>query len=391
MPTYLPAVRYGGPITSVHGLCRGLIERGHDVHVFTTNVDGPGESDVPLGRPVDLDGVKVWYFPVKYLRRLYWAPSLASVLAGHIGEFDIVHLHSLFLWPTLVAARLARRAKVPYVVAPRGMLEKGLVRRKNSLVKSAWLKLFERKTLENAAAIHSTSARETVEATLFGFRLPPVFVVPNGVDFEDSLSAAAMPSATIGELIGRGPYVLFLGRINWKKGLDRLISSLQYAPNATLVLAGNDEEHYQPILERLAKAQGVDDRIVFTGPVRGGDKSALLRHAKILVLPSYSENFGNVVLEAMAVGCPVVVTSEVGIADVVRETGSGQVVEGDPELLGAAIANLLADPTAMQRMGEQGKRAVAERFTWAAVAQQMENNYKRFWEKAGPRCQQLLK
>ena len=71
VPTYIPAYRYGGPIYSVHGLCKVLAAHGHDIHVFTTNVDGPNDSDVPLGTPVDMDGVKVWYFPSKHLRRLY--------------------------------------------------------------------------------------------------------------------------------------------------------------------------------------------------------------------------------------------------------------------------------------------------------------------------------
>ena len=76
-PTYLPATRYGGPIQSVHGLCTALAARGHDVHVFTTNVDGRGDSAVPLARCVPTDGVGVWYFPSRWLRRLYWSPPMA--------------------------------------------------------------------------------------------------------------------------------------------------------------------------------------------------------------------------------------------------------------------------------------------------------------------------
>src|SRR5512137_1024098 len=124
VPTYLPAVRYGGPIHSVHGLCAALAARGHDVQVFTTNVDGPGNSAVPLGRPVDVDGVKVWYFPSRRLRRLYWSPAMGRMLKQEVGSFDLVHLHSVFLWPTWAAARAARGSSVPYVLSPRGMLVK---------------------------------------------------------------------------------------------------------------------------------------------------------------------------------------------------------------------------------------------------------------------------
>src|SRR5882757_7176014 len=97
VPTYWPAARYGGPIRSVHALARGLAERGHDIHVFTTNVDGNGESDVPVGRPIDMGGVQVSYFPSRSLRRLYWSPAMWGALSEQITSFDIVHLHSVFL------------------------------------------------------------------------------------------------------------------------------------------------------------------------------------------------------------------------------------------------------------------------------------------------------
>lgn len=83
-PTYLPAVRYGGPIFAVHSLCRALVARGHDIEVFTTNVNGSDNSPVPLGATVDLDGVHVKYFPSLFLRRLYWAPSLQLKLTKQI-------------------------------------------------------------------------------------------------------------------------------------------------------------------------------------------------------------------------------------------------------------------------------------------------------------------
>ena len=144
VPTYLPAVRYGGPIQSVHGLCAALAKRGHDVHVFTTNVDGSGDSAVPLGRPVDIDGVNVWYFASRRLRRVYWAPSMARALERDIGTFDLLHVHSVFLWPTWAASRAARAAGIPYVLSPRGMLVKDLIRAKSRFAKTAWMALIER-------------------------------------------------------------------------------------------------------------------------------------------------------------------------------------------------------------------------------------------------------
>src|SRR5687767_10740193 len=115
--TYLPATRYGGTIVSVHGLCRALARRGHDVHVYTTSVDGPANSRVPHNVAVDVDGVQVWYFKSEHLRRFYVAPALGGMLREHVGRFDVVHTHAIYLWPLWSAARSAHRAGVPYVVS----------------------------------------------------------------------------------------------------------------------------------------------------------------------------------------------------------------------------------------------------------------------------------
>ena len=138
-------------MAAVHGLCKALAARGHQVTVFTTDVHGAGILDVPRAAPVAVDGVTVWYFPVATPRRLYRSPAMSAALAG-IAGFDLVHLHSVFLWPTSAAARAAERAGVPYLLAPRGMLVGDLLRRHGRLRKRLWIRLVERHTLAHAAA-----------------------------------------------------------------------------------------------------------------------------------------------------------------------------------------------------------------------------------------------
>ena len=183
-PTYLPAYRYGGPIYSVHGLCKSLVKRGHAVDVFTTNVDGPYNSKVPIGIPVPVDGVKVYYFESKFLRRLYLSPRMAIALNKQIREYAVIHLHSIYLWPTWAAAQCAIRFNIPFVVSPRGMLIKNLIKNKSRLLKTAWIRLFERRNLEKAAGIHVTSPLEADEVRRFGFRLSNITIIPNGFDSE---------------------------------------------------------------------------------------------------------------------------------------------------------------------------------------------------------------
>ena len=369
-PTYYPAVRYGGPIHSVHGLCRSLVELGVDVHVFTTNVDGPGVSAAPLGRPIDLDGVKVWYFPAGFGRRLYRSPAMRAALESQIASFDIAHLHSVFLWPTAIAARLARERGIPYVLAPRGMLVADLIRAKSRFVKSAWIRLVERANLAGAAAIHVTSEMERAEIEKLGLKARSYALVPNGV------AAPPMQPAAAPESGGR-PYVLSLGRMSWKKGLDRLIAAMAHTEKADLVIAGNDEEGETARLQALAIRLGLADRVRFVGPVHGEAKAALLGGCTVFALASHSENFGNAVLEAMSFARPVVVTPEVGLADIVARTDAGLVAVGEPGEFGRALSTLLQSPELRARCGAAAYAAARDLFSWPVVARRMEAVYRR--------------
>jgi len=376
VPTYLPAVRYGGPIVSVHGLARALARRGHEVQVYTTSVDGPADSAVPHEQPVDVDGVRVWYFRSRRLRRIYRAPTMARALEARCAEFDVVHLHSVFLWPTLAAARAAQRARVPYLVSPRGMLVRDLVRARSRAAKTLWIALFERRTLARAAAVHVTSEVEARELEALCPGLGPLEVVPNGVD-PGPARLAADTEAWVRGVSGGRPFVLALGRVSWKKGLDRLIEALARVPALALVVAGPDEEGLTPVLARGAARHRVSARVAFLGPVRGERKRGLLARCLALVLPSRSESFGNVVLEAMAAGRPVVVTPEVGLADAVAAHDAGLVVAPGPEAIAAALARLATAPDAARDMGARGRRLAERVYGWDAVAARMEEIYAR--------------
>jgi glycosyltransferase involved in cell wall biosynthesis len=342
------------------------------VHVFTSSMDGPTDLDVPEETPVNLDGVLVRYFQVPFLRRLCWCPSMAAALKAEVSSFDIIHLHSVFLWPTWAAARAARHSGVPFLVSPRGMLGPDVIRRKSRFVKSAWIRLIERKTLRESAAVHITSELEGEEIRALGLSLPRLCCIPNGVSSPENYSP--LQHGPFAEL--PRPYALFLSRISWKKGLDRLLRSWKWVPNLALIIAGNDEENYLPQLAALARSEGILDRVRFIGEVSDGHKWALYENAMMFILPSYSENFGNVVAEAMAVGCPVVVTKEVGLASLVFETGAGVVAEGEPALLAQTINELRSDEARRKRCGLAGQRIVGTNLSWGAAAAQLDAVYR---------------
>ncbi len=370
--SYYPAVRYGGPIRSIHGLAAGLARRGHDVHVYTTNVDGDSLLDVPTDRPVLLDGVQVHYFPVPALKRLWWSPALERRVRATIAEFDVLHVHAVFLLPMRAAARAAAAAGIPYVVAPRGMLIREMISRKSRWVKTAWINLVERTTLARAAAIHITAEVEGAGLRELGLPSRRIVCIPNGVDWPSQ--HAALEQGPFADLPQR--YVLFLGRLSWEKGLDRLIAAWRWVPDVPLVIAGPDDTGYRPKLQDLAKSSGVADRVIFLGSASDTHKWALYERAQLFVLPSYSENFGNAAAEAMAMGCPVVVTPEVGIASMLESTGAGLVSGGAPEVLGTVIGRLLNDPVRRREMGRRGAEAARAKLSWSGVAADAEQLYR---------------
>lgn len=371
VPSYLPATRYGGPIYSVHALCAALARRGNDVEVFTTNVDGPGISDVPVSKPVDRDGVKVTYFATSLGRRVFRSKTMNAALSDRIASFNVVHIHSVFLWPTSAAAWHARKNNIPYMLAPRGMLVGDLIHAKSSWIKRAWIILFERRNLYFASAIHVTSQVEADEIGALGLPLHKVAMIPNGVDVPTLSDAACEDqSASI-----EGPIVLSLGRINWKKGLDHLIRAFAYVPGATLVIAGNDEDNYTPFLRALAEQLALTNRIKFIGPVYGDAKWRLLKRADVFVLASQNENFANAVLEAMACGVAVVVTPGVGLASTIVAANAGLVSSKDHHELARSICTLLGDSNLRRRMGDSGKALAQTDFTWDSIAAKTEEYY----------------
>lgn len=376
VPSYLPAVRYGGPIYAVHALCRALAARGHAVEVFTTNVDGTGVSPVPLDKPVTLDGVQVRYFPSPLLRRLYWSPAMGRALKRHVRTVDVVHTHSVFLWPTWAAARAARRPHVPHVVSPRGMLVKELIMRRSRLAKTLWIELIDRRNIESAAAVHVTSQNEARELARFGWRLPPVTTIGNGADDVDAVGSATVVSPDIREAVAQQPLVLYLGRLSWVKGLDRLLQAFALTDSGTLAIVGTDDEHLAPALSSLADKLGIAARVRIVPRLTvGADKERLLASANVFVLASHSESFGNAVLEAMRRSVPVVVTRGVGAADAVRESGGGLVAGDDPRQIADAIARLLHDPALAKSMGAAGQAYAQRHYAWSGIAERMENVY----------------
>jgi glycosyltransferase involved in cell wall biosynthesis len=344
------------------------------VHVFTTNVDGPRETAVPLETTVDLDGVAITYFATQQPgRRIAYAPAMRRWLATHVPTMAVLHVHSVFLWPTYAATRTATKGRVPYLLSPKGSLVPELIRSKSRLIKQAWLRFIDAKTIAGAAYVQPNSQHEYECMQQLGLQLPEALVVPNGVE-----SPPRTDSFQLSDELKRAshePYAMYLGRISWEKGLERLIAAMAGTP-IRMLIAGDGSAEYRQRLETQIAALGLQANVQFVGAVHGSAKWSLLRGASFLALASYSESFGNVVAEAMAVGCPVVVAPGVGARDVVQQSGGGLVAEATPEHFRRAMLELWNNPERREHMGTAGATFIREHLSWDRVAETMERGYR---------------
>jgi glycosyltransferase involved in cell wall biosynthesis len=374
------STRTGGPPVAVVESSLALKRCGVETVIFATDM-AQAASSRARGRierrdlPEGAEALDLRLFPARWPYRLVFSPELYRAVADHARAFDVVHIHSLFLFPQFAAYRGARKGGVPYVVSPRGSLDPYL-RQRSRPVKAIADALWQRGMLDGASALHLTSDEEARLVRDVARRVPRA-VIPNGIRWSDYQD---LPRA--GEFRAGGddaPVVLYLGRLSHKKGLDVLIRAFAIArraiPDARLVIAGPDDEALQPALEAIAAHEGVAAHVMFTGMLRGREKLAALAAARVWALPSHSENFGIAVLEAMAAGLPVIVSPGVNIAPEIAAAAAGVVCEQTAEAFGAEIAALLRDDARRTVLGEQG-RAFARQYDWDAVAPRLAAMYE---------------
>lgn len=382
MPSYIPAYRYGGPVKTVHELCRALVECGQEVSVFTTNANQKKRLDVPLNKEQNVEGVKVTYHPLGLMSNYYYSRDLAKAIEARVSDFDIVHIHSVFLYTTFIAAYWCRRKNIPYIINPFGALDPDMIKLKNTLIKKFYIATIEKKNIEKAAAVHVASLYEKERFLSLGIDVP-VVVVPRGLYLDEYRGDTQRASLAerYPQLKGKR-VILFLGRIHFKKGLELLAAALKRVVEKRrdiyLVIAGPGERGYTDKLRKLFRKMGLADYVVFTGMLLGDDKLSAFYSSDIFVLTSYGENFGIAVLEAMACKLPVVITDRVGIYKDAQEYKTGIVTGCDPGQIAEGLLKLLKDKSLRKLSGENGRRLVEEKFTWDKAARAMVEAYSEY-------------
>jgi glycosyltransferase involved in cell wall biosynthesis len=372
------APRYGGPSAALPALCRAVMDRGHHVEVFTTDIDGPGRLPLPTGRPILWHGVSTTVFPVRRPRAYALAPALGLALR-RVDEFDVVHIHSLYRFHTLAATFWCRRRGVPYVLRPHGSLNP-YHRATRRTQKAVYELLVERRNLDRAAAIHCTSQAEADAVMALGVRAP-VAVVPLPVEVSRYAwrTGPHLQARSGGPALHGRRLVTFLGRITPKKGADVLVDALARIapdfPDVVLAIAGPDGGHLGEVLARV-QAHGLTERVHVLGLVTGDEKVALLQASTVVALPSLDENFALSVAEALAAGTPVVVSPGVALHREIAAAGAGLVAPRAAESVARALARLLSEPALAARCSANGRALAARLFAPEQVGEQLEALYR---------------
>jgi glycosyltransferase involved in cell wall biosynthesis len=370
-PYYKPSWFYGGPPKCIAEQAEYLAERyAYDLHVITLNKNGADrlfDSDLPVVQHVN--GVTVHYLPSSnnvFGRKYFQSPVLKKYLLG-FDDVDLVHIHMLFNAFSIAGMQMALKFDIPYIVSLHGMLDA------YSLTRSKWMKrihrfFFENQYLHRARAVHFTTENEFKNAVIHT-PIRPV-VIPIGFYFHGQLDLNLFIKPNDGKL-----KLVFLGRINRKKGIDLLISGIGLLPieirkNVCLDVWGLEDEPCKPELDKQILKLGLGDQIIFKGNLAPDERDATLKQYDVLVLTSHQENFGMVVVEALEQKIPVLISDRVNLSDFVKMKNCGIVTELNPNSIAKHLSALYQlSPESRAEMGVNGYHAVRKLFNMKVIGQ----------------------
>lgn len=377
-----PAYSYGGPLGVTYQVSKELVKRGHEVTVFTTDVYDAKSRLEFQENPMVMDGIEVYHFRnlSNHLahKNLAIAPSMAFALSKLVGSFDVVHLHEYFHFQAALVHHYATKKSVPYVLQAHGSFP--IIKKLNSermlLSKSQSKRIFNivfgHSIINDAGKIIASSRVESdqFQQAFADFPLDRVVHLPNYVDlrsYEDLPERGHFRRKY--NIDERVKIVLFLSRIHERKGADLLVAAFSKAKQtmdfpAILVIAGPDEGNVRT-LKSLARKLAVENHVIFPGLLSSREKLEAYVDADVFVLPSRDryESFGNVVLEALACGTPVIVTDNCGVSEWIG-TDVGYIIEFDEEQLCDALHAVLGNERLSKTLGNSGKKLIREQFDW---------------------------
>lgn len=303
-----------------------------------------------------------------FMRRLGISPDMKRQLAQRAPEADIIHTHNLWMMPNIYPYGAARSGGCKLIVTPRGTLTKWALQYRKWRKKPLWIAMQRRVVLE-ADLLHATSADEVEDLRWIGYR-GPIALIPNGVEIP--------PLHRNGQRRDHRT-LLFLGRVHPKKGVEKLLRAWERLhvshPEWHLEIVGPDNEGYRGQMERLASELQLP-RCTFRDPVFGEEKHRTYQGADLFILPTFSENFGIAVAEALANGVPAVVTHGAPWEGL-GANECGWWIEDGVESITNALDRAMACPRdTLQTMGDRGRAWMNAAFSWEHIATMMKQTYE---------------
>ncbi len=370
----------GGPSQAVLEMVKALNAQSLDTEIVATNDNGPTLLDVPLNQLTEFRQVPVRFFgrfspKVHGVREFAFSHSLTSWLVKYARQYDLLHIHAIFSYPSTVAMAIARRQNIPYIVRPLGQLCEWSLQQ-SARKKQIYLNVIERANLKGAKSLHFTAQQEQDEAKALQLN-PSSFILPHGLNPPNLSPDARQALRQHLNLPPDEPILLFLSRLHPKKGLDTLIPALGQLRHHrfTFVLAGTGDAEYTTRLQTLLHTHGLSDRTHWTGFVEGDQKDKLLQGADLFVLTSHSENFGIAVLEALAAGLPTLVTPGVALAPMIEQHQLGYVAALEETAIAQTLEQYFAHPGEAKAMGDRARQVVLQDYTWPSIAAQLSEIY----------------
>ena len=351
--SYKPAYIYGGPTMSVSKLSEQMVKAGCIAAVFTTTANGAVELPVLPNQQTMIDGVAVTYFKRITKDHSHFSPALLARLWKQVKDFDLVHIHAWWNLVSVLSCWIALMRGVPVLVSPRGTLSSYSFTNKNNLPKKIIHNLLGKYLLKRSH-IHVTSHREKtgIEAIIHPKQ---IINIPNFILLPDIASDNVPKSDGCLKL-------LFFSRIEGKKGLDILLNALaSVTVPYHLTIAGDGDPAYMEKLKVVAATNGISGQISWIG-FQGDNKFKLLGQHDLMILPSYDENFGNVVIECLSTGTAVLVSKYVGLADYVAENNLGWVCELEERDISNHINNIWQESDKLSAIREHAPLIIRNDF-----------------------------
>ncbi|MVM30133.1 glycosyltransferase [Spirosoma sp. HMF4905] len=370
----------GGPPKIIFDHTQVVLRYGHQVDILSPFT--PGEKPYPVPEGARLILCQRTPLISRFFRE--FSVELYQYLQKHVHEYDVIHCHGLWHFGTLAPFMLDR--KVAKVITIHGVLDRWVYAHHN-WKKELMNTLAQKAYLQRADLVQINNSDEQEDILRYlGHPHPNVVVIPNGVKTSDF--AQLPPKGTFRHkfnIPADKQLVLFMSRLNVKKGLDLLLPGfrdyVQEHPNTILALAGSDDGYEDPTRQYI-KQHNLEDSIRLVGMLTGDDKKAALSDADLFTLPSYSEGFSMAVLEAMAAGTPTLVSDRVGFADSIRQhEAAGMLSNLTPEAVKAGLEKLLGDDQLRSQVAQNATRMVKKQYHIDIVAKQLLDEYAKIVRK----------